>query len=58
MSILRRMAQKGANPTGIREKVRRLGRTTALEGGDGSARHQQSKLKNMRRSTKKSDEGT
>ena len=57
VSILRRMAQKGVDPTGIREKVRRLGRTADLKGGDGSARHRQSKLKNMRRSMKRSDEG-
>ena len=57
LSILQRMAQKGADPTHIREKVRRLGRTADLEGGDGSTRHRQSKLKNMRRSMKRSDEG-
>ena len=57
VSILRRMAQKGGDPIGIREKVCRLGGTANLEGGDGSARHRQSKLKNMRRLMKKSDEG-
>ena len=50
------MAQKGVDPTRIREKVRRLGRTAELEGGDGSARHRQSKLKNLWRSMKKRDE--
>ena len=38
ISILRRLAPKGADPTGIRKKVRRLGRTAVLEGSDGSAR--------------------
>lgn len=56
VSILRRMAQKGADPTQLREKVRCLGRTAEVEGGDGSARLRQSKLKNLRRSLKKSDE--
>jgi hypothetical protein len=36
--------------------VRPLGWTAEVEGGDGSARHQQSKLKNLRRSLKKNDE--
>ena len=47
VSILRRMAKKWANPTQFRKKVRRLGRTAEVEGSDGSARHRQSKLKNL-----------
>ena len=57
VSILRRMAKKSVDLTGIREKVRHLGGSADLEGGDGSARHRQSKLKNIRRSMKKNDEG-
>ena len=56
VSILRRMAQKGADPTELREKVRRLGRPHDVEGGDGSVRQRQSKMKSLRRSLKKSDE--
>ena len=56
VSILRRIAKKEADPTQLCDKVHRLGRMAEVEGGDGSARHRQSKLKNLRRSLKKSDE--
>lgn len=55
-SILRRMAKKCADLTTLREKMRHLGRTIKVEGSDRSARHWQSKLKNLRQSLKKSDE--
>ena len=45
VKILRRMAQKAAVPTQLREKVRILGRRAEIKSGDGSARHRQSKLK-------------
>ena len=56
VSMLRRMAKKKADPTQLCKKVRRLGRMAEVEGGDGSARHRQSKLKNLRRTLMKSDE--
>jgi hypothetical protein len=45
LSVLRRMAQKGADPTHLRERVRNL----------EASPHRQSKLKNLRRNIKKSD---
>ena len=39
VNILRRMAKKCVDPAWLREKVRHLGQTAELEGGDGSARH-------------------
>lgn len=45
VKILRRMAQKAADPTQLREKVRILGRRAEVKSGDGSTRHRQSKLK-------------
>jgi hypothetical protein len=50
------MAKKNTDPTELREKVRCLGRTAKVKGDDGGARHRQSKIKNLRRSLKKSDE--
>ena len=45
VKILRRMAQKAADPTQLREKVRILGRRAEVKSGDESTRHRQSKLK-------------
>ena len=46
LSVLRRMATKGADPTRLRETVREL----------EASPHRQSKLKNLRRNLKKSDD--
>jgi hypothetical protein len=46
LSVLRRMAKKGADPTRLRETVREL----------EASPHRQSKLKNLRRNLKKSDD--
>jgi hypothetical protein len=45
LSVLQRMAEKGADPTHLRERVRNL----------EASSHRQSKLKNLRRTIKKSD---
>ena len=56
ISILWQMAKEWAHLTHLRGKVRRPARTAVCEGGDKTAWHRQSKLKNLRRSLKKRDE--